>query len=193
MEEILLKKKCFRCKVIKDANEFGKEKRNNDGLQSYCKECMNEYSRDWDKKNPEKRRIISKKWRSANPELGIRLAREWNLSHVERKREINRNWNKNHPKQVRMMEKNRDYRERNAPGKGITEREWNQLKEDCDYRCVYCGKKTTLELDHVIPISKGGAHEILNAVPACRSCNGKKSNKSLLLFLYEMYSEKEQK
>jgi 5-methylcytosine-specific restriction endonuclease McrA len=88
---------------------------------------------------------------------------------------------------------NREYRERNALGNGITEKEWNQLKEDCDYRCAYCGKKAVLELDHVVPISRGGSHEISNAVPSCRSCNAKKGNKSLLLFLYKMYPRQEKK
>jgi|DEB0MinimDraft_6_1074348.scaffolds.fasta_scaffold85292_1 5-methylcytosine-specific restriction endonuclease McrA len=46
------------------------------------------------------------------------------------------------------------------------------------YTCAYCGKPdhraSELELDHVIPISKGGAHHLGNIVPACRQCNHSK-------------------
>jgi hypothetical protein len=57
------------------------------------------------------------------------------------------------------------------------------------YRCQICGKATPMsrrgtcypnapELDHRIPISKGGGHVYDNVQCACRSCNGKKSNHS---------------
>ena len=36
----------------------------------------------------------------------------------------------------------------------------------------------------VVPLSKEGKHDIENIVPACKSCNSKKHNTSLLLFLY---------
>ena len=34
------------------------------------------------------------------------------------------------------------------------------------------------ELDHRVPISKGGTHLYTNVQCACRDCNGKKSNRS---------------
>lgn len=47
------------------------------------------------------------------------------------------------------------------------------------YTCQYCGKSATeaeLEIDHVIPVSKGGKNEISNLKTACKSCNaGKKA------------------
>jgi hypothetical protein len=44
--------------------------------------------------------------------------------------------------------------------------------------CVYCGKNYE-HLDHVIPISKGGAHTLNNLVPSCAQCNFSKNNKIL--------------
>jgi 5-methylcytosine-specific restriction endonuclease McrA len=55
------------------------------------------------------------------------------------------------------------------------------------WRCQICGKKTPKknrgtylsnapELDHRIPISRGGDHLYSNVQCACRSCNGEKSN-----------------
>ena len=69
---------------------------------------------------------------------------------------------------------------------------------DCDFSCVYCGKKFIphefwdkkealhdgvmfLELDHIIPLSKGGTDNIENKQALCGKCNNKKSDKKCKL------------
>jgi hypothetical protein len=42
--------------------------------------------------------------------------------------------------------------------------------------CAYCGVSPGVEMDHVIPTSRGGTHEIGNLVPACKPCNSSKKN-----------------
>jgi 5-methylcytosine-specific restriction endonuclease McrA len=41
-------------------------------------------------------------------------------------------------------------------------------------RCQYCGSRTDLTLDHVIPRALGGPHTWENVVTACAPCNGRK-------------------
>jgi 5-methylcytosine-specific restriction protein A len=50
------------------------------------------------------------------------------------------------------------------------------------FQCTYCGAPGTdveLEIDHIIPVSKGGSHHISNLTTACRACNQKKSDRAL--------------
>ena len=45
--------------------------------------------------------------------------------------------------------------------------------------CRYCGTRSGLTVDHVVPLSKGGKWVWENLVTACTKCNGKKGSKSL--------------
>ena len=46
-----------------------------------------------------------------------------------------------------------------------------------DSCCVICGSKKRLNIDHIVPISKGGTNSMDNVQILCFSCNRKKSNK----------------
>jgi 5-methylcytosine-specific restriction endonuclease McrA len=46
------------------------------------------------------------------------------------------------------------------------------------YRCAYCDKRAT-HMDHVHPLSKGGADKASNMLPACAGCNLSKGAKTL--------------
>ncbi len=45
--------------------------------------------------------------------------------------------------------------------------------------CFYCGAEKCGGVDHVVPLSRGGAHELANLVGACASCNSSKGAKLL--------------
>lgn len=46
-------------------------------------------------------------------------------------------------------------------------------------RCAYCGRKADT-IDHVVPRSRGGAHDWDNCVAACRACNSRKADRLLV-------------
>lgn len=45
-----------------------------------------------------------------------------------------------------------------------------------NYKCLCCGSKNNLSIDHIKPINKGGENKISNLQTLCRSCNSKKSD-----------------
>lgn len=41
-------------------------------------------------------------------------------------------------------------------------------------QCILCGSSDKLEIDHIIPISKGGKNELSNMQVLCSKCNNLK-------------------
>lgn len=52
--------------------------------------------------------------------------------------------------------------------------------------CCYCGSTDQLTVDHIVPFSEGGTHDISNLQCACRRCNSRKRTKSHAQFLLEV-------
>lgn len=63
----------------------------------------------------------------------------------------------------------------------LTTAEWVAILAAAKGRCYYCKQKRPLTMDHVIPISSGGAHAAYNIVAACRSCNASKGARRTML------------
>ena len=53
--------------------------------------------------------------------------------------------------------------------------EWIDIIKMYSGKCVYCGG-TYNDMDHIIPVSKGGGTTKNNVVPSCRKCNLRKGN-----------------
>lgn len=57
-----------------------------------------------------------------------------------------------------------------------------QILERDSFTCRFCGKRapeTELEVDHVVPRSKGGSDDTSNLVAACRDCNRGKGDRTV--------------
>lgn len=65
-----------------------------------------------------------------------------------------------------------------ADRRRLTKVERQAVYDKMDGYCAYCGTPITIksmQADHVVPLKKGGADEVNNMFPACRSCNHYKS------------------
>ena len=69
----------------------------------------------------------------------------------------------------------------------VTAEQLSDMMVDQGGRCFYCGiamdmshprnKPASCTIDHIVPLSKGGTHEIQNIRLACKSCNSSKGDK----------------
>jgi 5-methylcytosine-specific restriction endonuclease McrA len=184
-------KKCNKCGKVKLVVHFPKDKQKKDGLYPDCKICHNKYNKKWCDNNREKVRETVRRWKKNNPEKVREESRIYWENNREKHSENSRNWynnnrkklppiraawRKNNPDKVRAI-KHR-YRARKAGGGGsFTEKEWQELCANYDYRCLCCGEKKPLEADHVMPVAKGGTSNIDNIQPLCKSCNTSKRTK----------------
>ncbi|MCX5744443.1 MAG: HNH endonuclease, partial [Proteobacteria bacterium] len=60
-----------------------------------------------------------------------------------------------------------------------TNHRWTILQRD-DFACAFCGARPgneRLQVDHIIPVSRGGSDENENLVTSCDRCNNGKSNR----------------
>lgn len=67
-----------------------------------------------------------------------------------------------------------DNKRKNIPNK----LRFEVFKRD-SFTCQYCGQSApnvVLEVDHLLPVSKGGDNDILNLITSCWACNNGKSN-----------------
>jgi len=56
-------------------------------------------------------------------------------------------------------------------GEHFTAEEWLALVEFYGGKCLRCGSRESITVDHVIPLSLGGSNCIDNLQPLCEGCN----------------------
>lgn len=93
-----------------------------------------------------------------------------------------RRWQREHPELVKQAVARRQMRQKQAAAKGVKnpQKEKSRLYKSQRGNCYYCRKHLDPhegEIDHVIPISRGGTNEPDNLVLACSLCNARKHNK----------------
>lgn len=132
------------------------------------------------KDHREKDNENSKKWRQNNPEY----INQWQINHPKYYSEYNKKYRQTLRGKATVQRRNiqRRTQEKNIINT-LTSQEWLDILEKYSYKCAYCGVEFGIEnmpqKDHIIPISKGGHNTKENVVPACKSCNTRKSNKRI--------------
>jgi hypothetical protein len=57
----------------------------------------------------------------------------------------------------------------------------NRILDKYNHKCNNCGSTERLEIDHIIPISKGGREDEINMQVLCKKCNLTKGNRMNIL------------
>ncbi len=69
-----------------------------------------------------------------------------------------------------------------AKRKSLSKRVRFEVFKRDSFTCQYCGRKSpdvVLQVDHIIPVAKGGTDDIMNLVTSCVDCNQGKTDRSL--------------
>lgn len=162
-------KKCARCKGNTDLARY-----------SICRRCRAEVRKAQRAKNPKPSRAANRKSYQKHKEK--RLAEKKAYYQANKKRIIAsaKKWNKEHPaKRSKIMvfqNAKRRSRIKGAEGNGFSKADWNAIVAITGDICVYCNKAKATSIDHFVPLSRGGANDKSNILPACKRCNSAKNN-----------------
>jgi len=106
-------------------------------------------------------------------------ATAWQIAHPEQARTINRKAKARYRRTAKGKESAiRDAHRRRTVGK-IAWRAWKQKLRRLGGACVSCGRTDDIQIDHILPVAKGGTNDIRNLQPLCRRCNVRKGAKVL--------------
>ena len=188
----MLHKRCTKCGVVKYFGEFHKHSSCAGGVDSKCKACRAERGRKYYEENKEKvlergRKYyeenkekvaeLKRKWSKKNPEKVAESHRRWREKNLERLAEYLLKWGAANPEKSAERGRRRRARKANANGTHTAE----QVKARFDYygnKCIYCGSEEDLQIEHRIPLARGGSDWPANLAPACGPCNRSKGTKT---------------
>lgn len=171
--KIATMKLCTKCKEGKPLDQFHKQRAQPDGHKSICRTCAKVYKRQWYERNKQIVLEQNRQWRHNNKEHLAELVKRWEGENKDRVRQMRARWRGQSKEQIREYRARYRAALQNASG-DFTVREWIELCEVYGNVCLCCRRAESLEVDHVIPLSRGGSNSIANIQPLCRSCNRKK-------------------
>lgn len=176
-------KRCTKCGETKSLEAFGRHDAAWQGVRSECKTCVNEYKRARYAANPGDTKAKSRAWRAANPDKVKKSNQDWYAANRDRASGRGSEWRAANP--GRAMSQSRTDAARRSARKYGAEVDSTVTVDDVialhGSACYICGVETDpaapprsrfkAELEHVIPLSRGGAHNLANLRCACHPCN----------------------
>lgn len=186
-------KTCSTCLKSLPLSDFRTARANRDGLTGQCRACLRAYqatyreanreqilecARRYRERNPEKVRDARRAWKASPSGRAERQSIEYRVKAIER----TRRWNEANPLRGRIGRAASHANKKYGHLGTFAVAEALELFDGNRGKCAYCPAPAT-ELDHVIPLSRGGENTIDNLLPSCESCNASKGNKPLFTWL----------
>ena len=145
------------------------------------REKLVEQQRQYYKENREKAAEYQKQYYQENREKVAEYQKQYRQANSEKYEEYQKQYLQENLEAFNARNQKRRALKRNAAGNATAA----DIQARFDYhgnRCYYCGCDGPMEVEHRIPLSRGGTHYPANLVPACKSCNCSKGTKTELEF-----------
>lgn len=193
---------CSVCKVEKPREAFNLSRTTTRGISNRCRDCGIVYMKCWHERNKVHSQNYAKEYNARTTVRRAATFKNWYernkgkqqakaLDRVRRDRELSRakcrEWAKKNLEHRRKYRKENRLRyraawqrrralERAAEGRWVPS-DIEKILIAQSGRCAYCLKMlgADFQVDHVIPLSKGGSNWPSNLALACPTCNRKKS------------------
>ena len=186
---------CSMCQSTKEYDDFYNNKSSKDGKSTYCKPCWSAYMKAQDKKHKQRKAASVHIHYIRNRERKAETVRAWRSANRERVKAVQAEYRKRNrdaiadksavyaslnPHKIRANAQRQIAKRKGAKIYEIRESDILRILmspcsvKDCDNRDI--------ELDHVIPLSRGGSHGVGNLQPLCAHHNRVKNNKTNLEF-----------
>lgn len=184
-------KRCNACKLLLPVEAFHRNKACADGRHTKCAGCVRAQKKRFRDANGElirarraarrdRARAEYQKWVARNPTYFA----EYYAANKQRKDANTVRWAKDNAHRHRMYQANRRAALAGADAKGAATDYAAIIQAD---PCVYCGSPAT-EIDHIVPIARGGTGAWDNLAPICSTCNRQKYTRSVLHMLMRRLS-----
>lgn len=170
-------KTCFTCKQTKPVTEFGIHKDRKDGYDSYCLICRRIQRNKYRNNNLEATRKSQKEIYKKNKQSYIDRAAKWQKNNRDKVAIRNRKWRETNKELMAFYQRSRRAKILANTIYAVTAKDLQRLYSQ---PCIYCGANSQIEIDHVIPIARGGTHGIGNLISACQTCNRSKQDKFVM-------------
>lgn len=140
-------KYCSMCKEVKELHNFSNNKNSRDGKQGWCQQCMNKKRQEWANSNPDRDKELKDRFKQTDK---YKIGKK-NIKY-KRREKLNKT-----PKEIRL-----------------TARQWKDVLEKYNHKCLSCGTTESITIDHIKPLSMGGMNTANNVQPLCHTCNSLK-------------------
>lgn len=192
-------KRCRHCDEVKPLSEFSTHKGSPDGYHWWCKECNRAAARARYAKAPETQRARSRtamrRRRAADPEGERAYIVAWRGRNADRVRACDarrrqsperrawqaaywREWKRRNPEAVKAIARRGQLNRRARLMQAFLEKvEPLVVLERHEGLCGICGEPVDPErfdVDHIVPLARGGEHSYANTQPAHPTCNTRK-------------------
>ena len=165
------------CGEIKTIDEFGPNKGKWDNKRTICRICARKRSNQYNKENREAKRAYSRQHYLDNLDARREYGRTYGPKYRAKKQQED-------PLHYRLNEGKARAKKAGVEWENISSTEllyhWKQNNISID-TCHYCKQNIDegeLEIDHGIPIRRGGSHTLDNLFPCHKRCNRQKKDRT---------------